>query len=255
MTKRHWLFLVGFSILPAKTLLACEPVVPFMQVMVPAALSGSIILLVVAVVLKSVLFALFERRLLPLRAAWLMFLGNVLTSFVGLVVAMMIASAPSFWLIGAPLVCALCWLPSRRLVRAAPLAWLAGTSPAAVAAIMTSAMLASCILFMAGQGALESHQHAFYWIIKLLAIFLALLASVTLTVIWEEWVIWRLSFRPEGKTFFTTVLRANLYVLLLVMAVPAVIILPKRLHSPDFTAHGHDARVTQTVSAREGLTR
>lgn len=37
--------------------LACEPVVPFMQVMVPAlALSGSIFVLVAAVVLKSVLF-------------------------------------------------------------------------------------------------------------------------------------------------------------------------------------------------------
>jgi hypothetical protein len=73
-----------------------------MQVMVPAlALSGSILVLAMAVVLKSVLFAVFERRLPRLRAAWRMFLGNVLTSFVGLLVAVMIASAPSFWFIGA----------------------------------------------------------------------------------------------------------------------------------------------------------
>lgn len=66
----------------AKPTLACEPVVPFMQVMVPAlALSGSILVLVAAVVLKSVLFAFFERRLPRLHAAWRMFLGNVLTSF------------------------------------------------------------------------------------------------------------------------------------------------------------------------------
>jgi len=111
-----------------------------------------------------------------------------------------------------PLVYFLCWLPSPRLVKAAPLAWLARTSPAALAGIMTCALLASCILFMAGRGALEAHQLALYWIIKLAAIFLALFASMTLTTVWEEWVIWRLSSRPDGTGFFASALRANLYV-------------------------------------------
>lgn len=71
---------------------------------------------------------------------------------------------------------------------------------------------------------------------------------------WEEWVIWRLSANPEGMGFFATVLRANLYVLLLVMAVPALVILPKRLHSPDFLAHRLNAPVTQAV-AINGRTR
>jgi hypothetical protein len=240
------LLLIAFT---AKPTLACEPVVPFMQVMVPTiALSGSMLVLAAAVVLKSVLFAFFERRLPRVLAAWRMFLGNVLTSFVGLLVAVMIASAPSFWLIGAPLVCALCWLPTRRLVKAAPLAWLARRSPATLAGVMTGAMVASCIMFMAGQGALETHQHAFYWIIKLVAIFLALVASMTLTTVWEEWAIWRLSSRPEGTGFFKSVLRTNLYVLLFVMAVPAVLILPKRLKSPDFIAKRHNTRVCQTTA-------
>ena len=239
-------------VLVAKPILACEPVVPFMQVMVPTlALSGSILVLVAAVVLKSVLFAFFERRLPRLRAAWRMLLGNVLTSFVGLLVAVMIASSPAVWFFGAPVVILLCWLPARRLVKAAPLTWLAQRSPAALAVGMTSTMLMSCILFMVGQGALETHEHMLYWIIKLIAILLALLASITLTAIWEEWIIWRLSSRPEGKGFFPTVLRANLYVLLLVMAVPAVLILPKRLRSPDFLAQRHSAAVAQaSASAR-----
>ena len=252
MAKRH-LFLAGVSILLAKPALACEPVVPFVQAMVPAlALSGSILLLAAAVMLKSVLFAVFERRLPRLRAAWRMFLGNVLTSFVGLVVAVMIGSAPSFWLVAVPLVCGLCWVPSRRLVKAAPLTWLAGIPPAVLAALMTGAMVASCIFFMAGQGALESHQHALYWTIKLAAIFLALLPSVTMTTVWEEWVIWRLSSRPEGTKYFASVLRANLYVLLLVMLVPAVLILPKRLRSPDFTAQKHNTASSQTASSYAG---
>jgi uncharacterized membrane protein YhaH (DUF805 family) len=110
-------------------------------------------------------------------------------------------------------------------------------------------MLMSCILFMVGQGVLETHERALYWIIKLVAILIALIASITLTAIWEEWIIWRLSSRPEGKGFFPAVLRANLYVLLLVMAVPAALILPKRLHSPDFLAHRHNTAVTQTTAS------
>jgi hypothetical protein len=232
--------------LVASPALACEPVVPFMQVMVPAlALTGSIFVLVAAVIVKSLLFAVFERRLPRLHAAWRMFLGNVLTSFVGLLVAVMIASGVGVWLVGVPLVCILCWLPSRRLVRVAPVAWLARTSPAGLAGMMTSALLASCILFMVGQGAIRSHQLTLYWIIKLIAIFLALLASVTLTTVWEEWVVWRLSSRPEGKGFFVSVLRTNLYVLVLVMVVPAALILPKRLKSPDFLAKRPSATVAQ----------
>jgi len=57
-------------------------------------------------------------------------------------------------------------------------------------------------------------------------------------------------FAPENTGFFATVLRANLYVLLLVMTIPAVLILPKRLHSPDFIAHRHAAVTQASVSAR-----
>jgi hypothetical protein len=218
--------------------------------MMPAlALSGSILVLAMAVVVKSVLFAIFERRLPRLRAAWWMFLGNVLTSFVGLLAAVMIASSPGIWFIGVPLVCFLCWLPSRRLVKVAPLAWLARISPGNLAGAMTGTLLVSCILFAAGREAMDTHQLALYWIIKLAAIFLALSASITLTTVWEEWVIWRLSSRPEGAGFFASVLRTNLYVLVLVMAVPAVLILPKRLKSPDFLAHRPNTAVHQTTAS------
>ena len=246
MARNYRFLVITVPLIVASPALACEPVVPFMQVMAPAlALSGSILVLVAAVVAKSALFAVFERRLPHLRAAWRMFLGNVLTSFVGLLVAVMIASGAGIWLIGVPLVCLLCWLPSRRLVKVAPLAWLARISPGVLAGIMTGALMASCILFMVGQVAIEIHQLVVYWIVKLAAIFLALLASVTLTTVWEEWVIWRLSSRPEGAGFFGSVLRTNLYILVLVMAVPAALILPKRLKSPDFLAKHPQTTVAQ----------
>src|ERR1700721_3268010 len=147
--------------------IACEPVVPFMQVMVPAlALTGSILVLAAAVIVKSALFAVFERSLPHLRAAWRMFVGNVLTSFVGVLVGVMIASGVGIWIVGVPLVSVLCWLPSRRLVKIAPLAWLARMSAAGVAGIMTSALLESCILFRVGQEAIRTRKLALYWIIK-----------------------------------------------------------------------------------------
>lgn len=231
---------------------ACEPVVPFMQVMVPAlALSRTVLVLLAAVLIKSVLFAVFEKRLPHLRAAVRMFLGNVLTSFVGFLVEVMIASSAGIWFIGVPLVCFLCWLPSRRLVNAAPVRWLGRTSPGIASGIMTTALLGSCILFMAGRDALETHLLVLYWIVKVAAIFLALFASIALTTAWEEWVIWRLSSGPQDTEFFAAVLRATLYVVLLVMAVAAALILPIRLKSPDFLARKHSNTVAQmTVSPR-----
>src|SRR5215469_16138274 len=99
------------------------------------------------------------------------------------------------------------------------------------------------------RGALQTHQLVLYWIVKLAAIFLALLASVALTTVWEEWVIWRLSSRPKGTEFFAPVLRATLYVVLLVMAVAAAFILPKRLKSPDFLARRHSTVVAQMTAS------
>src|SRR2546423_12991328 len=109
------IMVVLFSL--AAPALACEPIVPFMQVVAPTlALSGSLAALAVAVIVKSCLFAFFERRIPRLRAALLMFLGNILTSFIGLLTAAMIGSG-GVWFIGVPFVFVLCWLPAQRLVK------------------------------------------------------------------------------------------------------------------------------------------
>ena len=217
-----------------------------MQVVAPAlALSGSLLALAFVVLLKSALFAIFERRIPRFRAALFMMLGNVLTSFIGLVAAAMIGSG-AVWLVGVPIVFVLCWLPARRLVEVAPLPWLARRSPGGVAALMTAALVASCFLFMMGQGAILANRLALYWAIKLVAVYLALIASIALTTIWEEWAIWRLSSRPEDTAFFVPVLRSNLYVLVLIMAVAAGLMLPKRLKSPDFLAKRAAVSVAQT---------
>ena len=244
----------GSLLLLATHVRACEPVLPFVQTVAPTvALSGSLMMLAGAVFVKSALFAVFERRLPFARAVWRMFLGNILTSFVGMLVAVMIGSGPALWFVGIPLVCLLCWLPSRRLVQVAPLKWLSQFSGLGVAGFMTVALFASCILFVISRGAIENHELARYWTVKVIAIFMALFASVTLTTIWEEWAIWRLSSRPVGTRYFTTVLRANLYVMVLVLAIPAVLILPKRLKSPDFLAKHKPAIAQVSAWLSEGV--
>ena len=218
---------------------ACEPVIPFIMTTVPALGLGSLWVLAAAVAVKCILFARFEPRLPAGRAAWGMLVGNVLTTFVGFVVAVLIGSSPDpmIWMIAAPFVFALCWVPARRVIEEPRIP--SPTSRAAVAVLLAFAFFASCYLFLFGQVAIDTRQMALYWLIKIIAIAIALFASVALTTVWEEWTVWRLSSRSQGVSFFPTVLRANLYTLILVLLVPAAINLPKRLHSPDFLVKRH----------------
>src|SRR5512142_352997 len=104
MSRTYRLFALATLVAGSTGAYACEPVLPLMQAMQPAlALSRSFAALALAVVVKSMLFAIFERRISPVRAAWRMLLGNVLTSFVGVLVAAMIASGAAAWTFGLPL--------------------------------------------------------------------------------------------------------------------------------------------------------
>ena len=119
--------------------------------------------------------------------------------------------------------------------------------PVGLAGMMTSAQLASCILFMVGQGAIRSHQLALYWIwiIKLITIFLALLASVTLTTVWKNGSAGGSARARRAKGFSCPSSARICYILALVMVVPAALILPKRLKSPDFLAKRPSTTVAQ----------
>ncbi len=240
---------LGLAALPAW---ACEPILPFIRTVAPAlAFSESLVALLLVVFGKCLLFPFFERRISVLRAAWTMFLGNVLTSIIGVFVAAAIGSEPGVvfeplgWLFVLLPIFLVCWLPTRRLVEVAPLRWLAKSSPGALSAFMVIALFVSCITFAVSQAAIDTRHLGVYWTIKVCAIFLALLPSVTLTTVWEEWMIWLCSARPRGVDYFTTVLRTNLYVLLCTMAVAAALILPQRLKSPDFLVKRHPTAVAQ----------
>lgn len=221
---------------------ACEPILPLMLALLPTVnlmnatrLGGAVLL--AAVMLKSALFAAFERRLTVFQAALFMLIGNILTSAVGLLAAGILASG-ILWLFGIPIVWLLCLFPSRRLVGEAPRPWLAGRSAALVATLMTLTFALSCVFFI---GAMVNigDRLTLYWVFKLAAVYCALVASLALTTVWEEWVVWKCASRPAGTHYFASVLRTNVYVLLVLMAVAAAFMLPRRLQSPDFLAGAH----------------
>jgi hypothetical protein len=213
---------------------ACEPVIPFiMTVGGPILMTQSALVLLLAIAMKCVLFARFQTSLTFGRAAGYMFVGNILTTFIGAIAATMIG-ASGFIVPGMVIVFALCWLPARRIPALAPRTRL---PPGAVALLMTLAMIVSCFLFAVSPAALERRHLGAYWVIKLIAVYTALIVSIALTSLWEEWVVWKFSHRPpEDRSFIAPVIRANLYVLLAVTLYGAAIMLPKRLASPDFLA-------------------
>jgi len=101
------------------------------------------------------------------------------------------------------------------------------------------------ILFYVGSGILfgvaikyQSENLILYWILKFLYVYLALIISIGLTVLWEEWVVFKLAKRSKSgvQNFYSAVLKANLVTLLVFMGAAAILMLPKRFASPDFLA-------------------
>lgn len=175
---------------------ACEPIIPFMMsVGGPVFLTKSAIVLVIAILLKCILFAFFQKVLPRGSAAVYMLVGNILTTFVGALVAVMMGSSGAL-ILGLLVVFPLCWLPARRVPAIAPRTRL---TPGMAAFLMTLGLVVSVLLFAISPAPLLQNQFAAYWIIKLIAVYVALIVSIALTSLWEEWVIWKLSKKPAEE--------------------------------------------------------
>lgn len=210
---------------------ACEPIIPMgMAAGGPAFLLRSLYALIAAVVLKCVLFGVFQRTLSFVFAFVLMFVGNLVSTVVGAFAGAMVAT-PIAILVLAPIVFFLSYFPARRLRYIFPRLTMSAWS---VAALLVIALFVSLVLFVVAVGFAENLNYVGFWIFKLLAMYAAVGVSIFISALWEEWTVWRLSARPaEERTFFTPVLRANLYTMLVVMAYGAILIWPQRMRSGD----------------------
>ncbi len=100
------------------------------------------------------------------------------------------------------------------------------------AAAATGLYLVTFFLFGMAMVALDKSLFG-YWVLKFVSIYVALIISIGLTTLWEEWVVSRLAKKqmPE-TTFLPAALKANIGALLVGMGYAAVKILPERLQSP-----------------------
>lgn len=237
---------------------ACEPVLPFLMVAgIPATVARSLFALVAAVAVKCLLFGALQRRISFLRAAIFMLIGNVLTTIIGMLAAGLIGAAPSgipvMWIFTTPIVYALCLPAARRMASAAPANWILPRTPSLLAVLMTVALLSSCFVFLLARGAAMYDHLTLYWALKLVAVYLGLLFSISLTAFWEEWTVWRLSgCKATDLVFVKPAVRANLVVFLGLALYGAIVMLPARMKSPDFLVKN---TLHTTAPPSSGITR
>lgn len=227
--------LVSFS----KPVFACEPVVPLAYIFSGTLFAaGSLLILGGAVLIKALAFIFFEKRLPWYQAMLWMIIANVFSSLIGFGLSLS-AAIPTTLLWFLPIVYVISLLPAKRLMIFKPEWSLKGWKCQAFAAVVTGLFLATWVLFGLAQGVLWSNSSlATYWALKFLYIYSALLLSIALTTLWEEWVISK--FVPhslKNTSFLLPVLKANLITLFVVMVYAAVMILPERLQSGDFLVY------------------
>jgi len=223
------------ALCPSGALMGCEPIFPLMKVVAgPSWLVPSLQVLCVIVLIKALLFAVLQRGLKRWLAVIYMFLANVLSTVVGIVVAVALGGVPVLWLIFIPVIWGLSLLPAKRLRLVAVNSRIRACPTAALAAIMTILLVASAFVFWLGQGAAGSNQLVLYWLLKVLYIWIALGISLLITVFWEEWAVASLASGSGAPgTFIDPVFRANAVALALAAIFGAISIWPARLQAAD----------------------
>src|SRR5688572_19262011 len=232
MKTRPQFALAGLALLSAPVPgLACEPIVPFIKAVGgPAVLTGAFAVLGAVVLLKSAVFARFQKKLSFSTALVWMLAANVLTSVIGVTAATMIGSGGVLFFIGIPIIWGLCLFPAQRLITAAPLSPFARLTPRALAFGMTAGMVFSYLLFGISSMVQDSASAAHYWVVKIAAVYVGLTIGIVLTAFLEEWVVWWFSRSAENDvSFVQPVIRANLIVLVGVMLISAAVMVPTRL--------------------------
>jgi len=204
-----------------------------------AVMAHSMPFLFVAVAVKCAAFVWFSRRLLTwYRAILLMLLANIVSTAVGVAAAIPF-TVPVMLLVSIPLLYGVSLWPARRY---SP--WLSGqvgiiVKPWVVAGVVAVMFAGSIALFLLAQTLIANSRSVplgWYWFVKILYIYIALLLSTALTIYIEEGTISSLAGHT-GETqlpFLVAVARANLVALLLITLVGAIKVLPARLASPNF---------------------
>lgn len=233
-SRLTWLAVLGTLALPS-TASACEPAI---QLLILYAGPGLFAFgtLGLGVIAKCAVFAFLERDLKRTDAFGYLFLGNVVTTVIGVLMAICL-SAPVLALAMIPMVYMLSLAPARRLIEKSGWPWAGHRRASQLARGMVILLLASSILFVLASSALDSKRYALYWLLKLGYIVPGLIISIGLTALWEESVVGRMAARKGiDRYFLTNVVRANYLMFGLALLVMAAQTIPRRLKSEGFLA-------------------
>src|SRR2546426_5664235 len=186
--RRTKLLLIGIATLVFRSeLLACEPMVPLAKALSgPNFFGASIVWLLVAVTVKCTSFVFFERRLPWQQAAGFLLVGNVLSTMIGVVLCLPTVAVSLLFLVPIYFVSL---KPARRL--AEYFRWQSNgwRRPEALASVAVGGVAVTMFLFTSAQIALSAEKYVAYWVTKFGMLTIALLISILLTSLWEEWVV------------------------------------------------------------------
>ncbi len=234
--RRTKLLLIGTATLAFRSeLLACEPMVPLAKALSgPNFFRASIVWLLVAVTVKCASFVFFERRLPWHEAAGFLLVGNVLSTLIGIVLCLPTAAVSLLFLVPIYFVSL---KPARRLAEYFRWQESGWRRPQALASVAVGGVAVTMFLFTRAQIALSADNYLVYWLTKFGMLTIALLISILLTSLWEEWVVARLArARHPERSYLAAVTRANYVTFGVVLLVAAIEMLPRRLHSKGFIA-------------------
>jgi hypothetical protein len=218
---------------------ACTPIIPLTAMMFggPTSMAASYggAILGGVVVLKCVLYASQVRSSPRAASMFWMFLANLYSTFIGLLMLLplQVPIAMPLWLI--PI--AICAGAGRTLGRVTRLASKRTLPASAIAVLLFVAFFGSFVAYFVSQGYLSQRSTsplAYYWAWKWFAVTLTLACSLTLTCALEMVVVvGKLEDAKLVHERARAVLLANLWAFLLVSLVGAIIALPHRLRSPN----------------------
>lgn len=210
---------------------ACEPIAVFTILAGPAFFTLSLTVLLTVILIKCLSFGLFERRI-PFAWGLLdMFLANVVSTFVGILLGFPSPGILLF-LIVLP-VTASALFPTKRF--AVLLLGIQEKRAFTLLFPVIGGMILSLILFTAANQIVNTGINSVYWILKLAYIAVAFLISIGVTTIYEEWIISKIHKPQVGEPhYFKSVFSANLMAFLLAGGIAAAYMLPKRLATSNF---------------------
>jgi len=232
--KTKIIILAGVSLLVPAFLYANEPLVPLIMLfLAPTTLGGavfaSLLGFILILIIKCVVFIL-KSDFKSGAAVFYILIANIVSTFVGLVVAMMFTSSDVL-LMGIIVLFLVFLLPARRLKRIKHFAknpiWF-------IAFVLTLVTLITVVIFSFMIG-YQSSPHI-YWPMKIFLSTLAIIISLVISVLYEESVIAKMykTRKKEEKSFLTPVLWSNIFATGIIVLIGAIIALPARLKSPDF---------------------